>query len=122
MKRDTKKDNSIIVKTIVFILVVALTFLVFFGLGSDKKAEMELISFFIVVFAELLIFLSTVIPTILNKDPMDALSASSLYAVGAIILNYIVKLSTIKELIIWNVALFIVYLIVLVIVLFRKKK
>lgn len=121
MKRE-KKDNNIVVKTIVFVLIVALTFLIFFGLGNESKTEMELISFFMVVFAELLIFLSTIIPSLLNKNPIDPLSASCLYAVGVIILNYIIKLTTIKELIIWNVALFIVYLIVLVIVLFTKKK
>lgn len=115
------KNNNLLVKTIVFILVLALTFLVFFGLGSEKKTEMELISFGIVVFSELLIFLSTIIPGILKKNSLDSLSASCLYALGVLIINYLVKFNTLKDLVVWNIALFIVYLIVLTIVLLPKK-
>ena len=122
MEREAKKDNNLLVKTIVFILVLALTFLVFFGLGNEHKEINELVSFFIVVFAELLIYLSTIISTLLKKNPIDALSASCLYALGALIINYLIKINTLKELIVYNIALFIVYLIVLVIVLFTKKK
>ena len=37
------KNSNLLIKTIIFILVVALTCLIFFGLGDSNKTDMELI-------------------------------------------------------------------------------
>ena len=83
--------NSILKKILVFILIVALSFLLFFGLGDLEKTTNQLISFGILIFSELLIFLSVVLPSIKNKSIEDLLSASILYTFMAIILNYIIN-------------------------------
>lgn len=114
--------NSILKRILVFILIVALSFLLFFGLGDLEKTTNQLISFGILIFSELLIFLSVVLPSIKNKSIEDLLSASILYTFMAIILNYIIRPSVTKSLIVWNVALFIIYLIIVIIACFRKKK
>lgn len=114
--------NSILKKILVFILIVALSFLLFFGLGDLEKTTNQLISFGILIFSELLIFLSVVLPSIKNKSIEDLLSASILYTFMVIILNYIIRPSVTKSLIVWNVALFIIYLIIVIIACFRKKK
>ncbi len=114
--------NSILKKSLVFILIVILSFLLFFGLGDLEKTTNELISFGFLIFSELLIFLSVILPSIKNKSIEDLLSASVLYTLMMIILNYIIRPSLTKSLIVWNVALFIIYLIIVIIVCFKKKK
>lgn len=117
-----EKNKNYIVKSIVFLLIVGLTCLLFFGLGNPEKTTNELIAFGILVFSEVLIFMSVVICNLLSKDVDDALAASSLYALATIILNYIIKLSVTKDLIIWNIVIFVVYLIILLLATTRKKK
>lgn len=116
------KNKNYIVKTIVFLLIVGLTCLLFFGLGNEEKTTNELIAFGILVFSEVLVFGSIVVCNLLNKSPDDALAASALYALATIILNFIVNLTITKDLIIWNIVVFIVYLIILLLVATRKKK
>lgn len=58
------KNSNIIVKTIIFILVACLTCLIFFGLNEDTKTEMELIAFGFLMFAELVTYISALIPGI----------------------------------------------------------
>lgn len=114
--------NSILKKSLVFILIVILSFLLFFGLGDLEKTTNQLISFGILIFSELLIFLSVILPSIKNKSIEDLLSASVLYTLMMIILNYIIRPSVTKSLIVWNVSLFIIYLIIVILVCFKKKK
>ena len=121
MENEVVKNNNTMLKTIVFILVAGLTCLLFFGLEKNEKTKPELISFGVLLFSELLIYLSLIIPSKTEHNNLDLLSASVLYAIGAIILNYIIKPAIIKHLIVWNVAIFLVYLIIVVIVTSRKK-
>ena len=114
--------NSILKKSLVFILIVILSFLLFFGLGDLEKTTNQLISFGILIFSEVLIFLSIILPSIKSKSIEDLLSASVLYTFMTIILNYIIRPSLTKSLIVWNVALFIIYLIIVILVCFKKKK
>lgn len=117
-----QKSENYLVKTIVFLLVVGLTCLLFFGLGSTDKTTNELIAFGILVFSEVLIFMSIIVCNLLGKSPDDALAASALYALSTIILNYIINLTVTKDLIIWNIVIFVVYLIIMLLVATRKKK
>ena len=121
MENEVVKNNNTMIKTIVFVLVAGLTCLLFFGLGETEKTKPELISFGVLLFSELLIYLSLIIPSKTEHNNLDLLSASVLYAIGAIILKYIIKPAIIKHLIVWNVAIFLVYLIIVVIVTSRKK-
>ena len=52
---------------------------------------------------------------------MDFFYASILYVIAALVLNYIIKPAVVKQLIVWNIAVFLVYLIIVVIVTARKK-
>lgn len=117
-----KSKNNFLVKSIIFILVVAITCLLFFGLGDDTKTTNQLISFGILVFSELLIFISIVISSLRKDKSADLLSLSILYTLAIIILNYVIKISITKDLIIWNIVLFLIYLIIGLSVSFRKNK
>lgn len=116
-----EKDNNMIVKTVVFLLVAGLTSLLFFGLGVEEKTQLELISYGVLMFSEFLIYISIIISDKQGNKSMDLFYASVLYAIAAVVLNYVFKLTIVKQLVIWNVAVFMVYLIVVVIVTTKKK-
>lgn len=116
------KNGNYLAKTILFLLVVGLSCLLFFGLGSQEKTTHELISFGILIGSEFLIFISIIISNIQKDDNMDLFFASLLYTFASTILNYVIKLSVIKNLIIWNIAVFMVYLIIVVAISSKKNK
>jgi len=122
MENKNTKNGNYLVKTILFLLVVGLSCLLFFGLGNQEKTTQELISFGIFVGSEFLIFISIIISNIQNDDNMDLFFASLLYTFASTILNYVIRLSVIKDLIIWNIAVFMIYLIIVVAVISRKNK
>lgn len=116
-----EKDNNMVVKTVVFLLVAGLTSLLFFGLGTEEKTQLELISYGVLMFSEFLIYISIIISNKQGNKSMDLFYASVLYAIAAVILNYVFKLTIVKQLVIWNIAIFMVYLIIVVIVTTKKK-
>ena len=122
MKKTNAKNENYFVKTILFILVLALSCLLFFGLGSSEKTTYELFSFGILVFSEFLVYISIIISNIRKDNSLDLVLASILYAIASTFLNYVIKVSIMKELIVWNVAVFIVYLIFVVLVVNSKKR
>ena len=121
MEKEIVKNNNTMLKTIVFALVAGLTCLLFFGLGEVEKTQPELISFSVLLFSELLIYISLIIPDKTGHNSMDLFYASILYVIAALVLNYIIKPAVVKQLIVWNIAVFLVYLIIVVIVTARKK-
>lgn len=122
MKKNNVKNGNYLVKTILFVLVIGLSCLLFFGLGNPEKTTHELISFGILAVSEFLVYISIIISNIQKDDTLDLVLASILYGFASTILNYVIKLSVIKELIVWNVAVFMIYLIIVVIVLNSRKK
>jgi len=116
-----KEKNNYLVKSIIFILVIAISCLLFFGLGNATKSTNELISFGILVFSEVLIFASIIISSLKKDKSGDLLSLSILYTLATLILNYLIKISVTKDLIIWNIVLFLIYLIIGLSLVSRKK-
>lgn len=122
MEKEIAKNKNYLVKTILFLLVVGLSCLLFFGLGNETKTTNELISFGILAGSEFLIYISIIISNIQQDETLDLVLTSILYTVASTFLNYVIKISAIKELIVWNAALFIVYLFITVIVASSRKK
>lgn len=122
MKKSNAKNGNYLVKTILFVLVIGLSCLLFFGLGNAEKTMNELLSFGILAFSEFLIYVSIIVSNMLKDDSMDLVLASIIYTFASTILNYVIKLSVIKELIVWNIAVFMIYLIIVVIVVTSRKK
>ena len=120
-----ENNSNTLLKTIIFVIVLALTCLLFFGLGNSNKTSIQLIQFGFLVFAELVVYLSTIVPSMLNSKKLtsaDIISAGILYAIGAFIIN--VKLSfinDIKTLVVYNVAAILAYLLLIAIVVAMKK-
>lgn len=119
-----KKKNLILVSLL--ILLLCISFLVFFGLFNDKKSSIDNIAFIFTIFTEFLIFINLVI--LLNKKTDTFLvsgtcSTMFLYIVCSIILNVLLKglFTSSRSLIVVNIILILVYLFInFVILLFKK--
>lgn len=122
MEKKKVKNENYLVKTILFVLVLSLSCLLFFGLGNAEKTTHELISFGILALSEFLVFISIIICNVKKDKTLDLVFASILYAVASTFLNFVIELSVTKDLIVWNAAIFIVYLFFVVILVSSRKK
>ena len=120
------KNSNILIKTIIFILVVALSSLIFFGLGSNNKTDLELVSFGFITFSELILYLTILIPSFINLKRLnnsDFISVGIFYFIGSIIINLIFlnNFNEIKTLVIYNIIEMIIFMILFSIISLRKK-
>lgn len=121
------KNSNLLVKTIIFILFVALTCLIFFGLGNEDKTEMQLVAFGFILFAELVTYITVLIPGIKNLKKLvssDITAWGSLYLITSLITNCACfsKISDIKTLVVINSIEIIIFLILICVILLKKKK
>lgn len=120
------KSSNIFIKTIIFILVVALTSLIFFGLGNSDKTNVELVSFGFITFAELVVYLTLVTPSFINLKKLsssDFTAIGALYFISSVILNivFLNEFNDVKTLVIYNVIEIIIFLILFCSLSLRKK-
>ena len=120
------KNSNLLIKTIIFILIVALTCLIFFGLGNSNKTDMELISFGFISFAELVVYLTIVIPSFINLKKLESSDFTAigvLYFISSIILNivFLNSFNEAKTLVIYNVIEIIIFLIIFSTLSLRRK-
>ena len=122
------KGKKLIIYTCISALVIALTFLCYFGFSSAAKTEIQNTSFVFIVISEV-VFLGTIY--LATRDEQNTfsragvVSASSIYIVISLILNIILKniFETTRALITTNSIILILYLaIVLTVFLFKKEK
>lgn len=119
------RSNNLI-KTIAFIIFIGLCCLLFFGLG-ETKAELQIVGFCFMMFAVLTIYLSSVLPSVLNAKKLevsDFVSLSIMYAMVSFFINqvFLNDISAMKDLIIYNVAAILVFLLILCFVIVNKKQ
>lgn len=108
--------------TIIYVLVVALTCLLFFGLAETSKTDMELVAFGFLIGAETVIYISILISGFIKKKNTDVIATGCAYAVFAYLVNYVFNITTMKTLIIYNIVAIILYLLLVTIVLVPRKK
>lgn len=119
-------SKNILIKTIIFILAVALTSLIFFGLGNEDKTEMELTAFIFLMASEFIVYLSVLIPSLLNLKKLkdsDIISCGILFMIATILINcvFFSSIKDLKTLIIYNSIDIIVFLIIFSLVSLKKK-
>ena len=124
-----EKENSsnAMLKTIIFIIVAALTCLLFFGLGSEEKTSIQYIAFGFFMFAELAIYCSAVFAGSFgsaNLTGADVISAGVLYLIANVLINFVFvnSITTERTLIVYNCAAILAYMLIVAIVVFTKKK
>lgn len=120
-----KRGSNYLIKTIIFVVIASLTCLLFFGLGSENKEDLELVSFGFLMFAEVVVYVSALLPGLIgttNLSDADVISLGGLYAITSLLINFIIEITPMRTLIVINVAAILVYVILFFIVLLNKKK
>ena len=121
------KNSNILIKTFIFILAIAVACLIFFGLGSENKSEMELVSFGFIMFGALVAYITVVISSIkLFKkiEGSDVVACGVLYLITTTITNFAFfsYFEDMKTLIIVNVIEIMIFLIIFSSIMLKKNK
>jgi hypothetical protein len=123
---DNKSSGSLI-KTIIFILTIAIACLIFFGLGKENKSDMELVAFGFLMFSALVTYIMVLIPgfkQFKKLEGSDLIACGVLYLLTTIVTNcfFFDSFNDMKTLVIINVIEIIVFIIIFCGVLLRKKR
>ena len=121
------KSSNILIKTIIFILAIAIACLVYFGLGKENKTDMELVAFGFLMFAALVTYITILIPSIKQFKKLegsDVIACGVLYLIASAITNCVLfnNFEDMKSLVIVNVIEIIIFMIIFCMVMLRKKK
>ena len=121
-----KKNKNIIIN-ILLIIVIALSMLLFFGIGNTTKSGIQISSFVFIIVTELIIYFNVLI--ILNKKlntfTIAGLSSSSfIYSICSIVFNIILIsiFQTVKNILVFNFSILLVYAFIVAIIMLLKKE
>lgn len=121
------KDKKNIILSIAFLIIIAFTMLLFFGIGSFPKTGIQITSFIFILLAEILVFVNVML--ILNKQKNTFLiaglsSTSFIYTLVSILFNILLVgiFKSIKGILIFNFSILLIYLFISsMVVLFAKE-
>ncbi len=121
-----KNSSNNLIKTLIFILTIGLTCVIFFGFMDGKKAEMEYTAFGLVLFAQFIVYLSVLIAGLGKGKKLngaDIVSFGVLYFITNIITNCFCfgSIDSLKSLILINSIEMIIFMIIICIVMLKKK-
>ncbi len=121
-----KKNKNIIIN-ILLIIVIALSMLLFFGIGNTTKSGIQISSFVFIIVTELIIYFNVLI--ILNKKlntfTIAGLSSSTfIYSICSIVFNIILIsiFQTVKNILVFNFSILLVYAFIVAIIMLLKKE
>lgn len=121
------KNKKNIILSIALIIVIAFSFVIFYGVGDSPKTEIQTISFVFIIITELVVFANSLLITNkkMNMFAIAGLSTTTfLYAVVSIIINILAMglFTTIKSIIVFNISIILIYLFIdTMIILFKKE-
>lgn len=111
------KNKKNIILSIMLIILISLSFLLFFGINGDKKTEIQLATFAFIIFDELLLFGNIIL--FLNKKMNTFLiaglsSTTFLYLISSLLINIIFKsiFTSLREVLVFNFSLILIYLLI----------
>lgn len=121
------KNKKNIILSIALIIVIAFSFVIFYGVGDSPKTEIQTISFVFIIITELVVFANSLLITNkkMNMFAIAGLSTTTfLYAVVSIIINILAMglFTTIKSIVVFNISIILIYLFIdTMIILFKKE-
>ena len=111
------KNKKNIILSIMLIILISLSFLLFFGINGDKKTEIQLETFAFIIFDELLLFGNIIL--FLNKKMNTFLiaglsSTTFLYLISSLLINIIFKsiFTSLRGVLVFNFSLILIYLLI----------
>ena len=121
-----KKNKNIIIN-ILLIIVIALSMLLFFGIGNTTKSGIQISSFVFIIVTELIIYFNVLIilDKKLNTFTIAGLSSSTfIYSICSIVFNIILIsiFQTVKNILVFNFSILLVYAFIVAIIMLLKKE
>lgn len=120
--------NKNIILSIILAVIVALTFLLFFGIGSSQKDGIQISSFIFILIDELLTY---GVVMYLSNDKTNTFSIAGfssitfVYTIFSLFFNTLFRkiFVTVKTILIFNFSILLIYLfLILIVLLFKKEK
>ncbi len=115
-----KKKSNNLIKTICFIIIFAILCLAYFGLGGTDRTSVEYVQFSCVVFSMIGLYLAVMLSGKV-KNSSALVSDAALYLIASTFLNFVIKLEIMKDLVIWNIIVFLVFILIVIIDTFVNK-
>ena len=121
-----EKSSNILIKTLIFILTIGLSCVIFFGLMNGTKTEIDYTAFGLILFAEFIVYLSVAIAGHKKNGKLngtDIVSFGILYFITNIITNWfcLSSIGTLRLLIIINTIEIIIFMILICLVALKYK-
>lgn len=121
-----KENNSnILIKTMILVLTIGLSCLIFFGFMEGAKTALEYTAFGLVLFAELVLYISIVASGSSKRklNSSDIISFGVIYFIANIITNLFCfkSITSLKYLLLINGVEMIIMMIIICIVMLKKK-
>ena len=118
------KKNGLII--MIFVILILLTSLMFFGLGSVEKNIVQIVSFLFIVITEIISMVSVLLLGSLKMNTYAIAGISSttfIYAVVSLIINILANtlFSTLRGIVVINFIIILLYLLLNVTILAFKK-
>lgn len=121
------EKNKNILLSIGLIIIIALSFLLFFGIGESNKNGIQISSFAFVILDEIIIY--AVILWASNKEKNTFLKAGVfssvfIYLISSIVFNMFLKnmLGSLNTVLVINIAMLLIFSLILVIIMFFNKE
>ena len=122
------KDNKIKIYTAFSILIVVLSFVIYYGFSDTEKTAIQNTAFIFTIISEILFFTIIYLVTRQKENTFSRAGISIIsviYFIVSLILNVIMKTTfeTVRALVTTNLIILILYIaIILIIYLFKKEK
>ena len=118
------KKNGLII--MIFVILILLTSLMFFGLGSVEKNIVQIVSFLFIVITEIISMVSVLLLGSLKMNTYAIAGISSttfIYAVVSLIINILANtlFSTLRGIVVINFIIILLYLLLNITILAFKK-
>ncbi len=120
------KNKKNIILSIMLIILISLSLLLFFGINSDKKTSIQLATFAFIIFDDVLLFGNIIL--FLNKK-MNAFliaglsSTTFLYLISSLLINIIFKsiFTSLRGVLVFNFSLILIYILINTTILIFKR-
>lgn len=121
------KNKKNIIITIGLIIVLAFSFLLFFGTGSSEKSSVQICSFIFILLTEIIVYGVTLL--LVSKKANTFMiagisSATFIYTILSLIFNIVILgiFKTLRSILVLNFSFLLIYLFVVVLLFLVKKE
>ena len=119
--------NKKIILTIALLIIVALSFLLFFGIGENKKSDIQIASFIFIVLDELITY-GIILGTTNKKNNAFSISGlvsiTVIYLIISLIFNGLLIgiFNSLRNILVFNFSAILIYALIIAVIFLAKKE